>query len=101
MAEEGNPNNIQILGLQVDNYIRDSAALRQNVSGVSGAIVASSWTDVFQNMDLLRNHLLQHIAGPVLAHALPGDLPVAGASQPGGGVCVLLCTLHFTLCKLV
>jgi hypothetical protein len=54
-SEDGNPNNIRILGLQLDKYVapRDSQGMR----------AAGAWADALTNLPLLVEHMGQVGAG--------------------------------------
>ncbi|GFH09760.1 PI31_Prot_N domain-containing protein, partial [Haematococcus lacustris] len=63
-SEDLNPNNIQILGLQLENYVPETAA------GLKG----TDWTGIMTNMQGLEAFYLQHIVRPLLDGA--EDLPL-------------------------
>lgn len=57
-SEEGNQNNVCVLGLQLDNYVPDPTILKSN-----------SWEDVVQNQVKLSELFAAHITQPLTAQA--------------------------------
>lgn len=68
-TEEGNPENVQILGLQLDNYFPSTAGLKQG------------WGDSLLNEGKLIHFVLQHITVPLTAAAV--DAQTEAGATPG------------------
>mmetsp|Transcript_27634 Transcript_27634/g.70399 ORF Transcript_27634/g.70399 Transcript_27634/m.70399 type:complete len:240 (-) Transcript_27634:877-1596(-) len=66
-SEAGNPNNIQILGLQLDKYIPDASLLRK-----------TDWSDILHNEDALNEFMTKYVVGPLLDNA--EDVPPLAAT---------------------
>lgn len=57
-SEEHNPHNIQVLGLQLENYVPDASKLKSN-----------SWEGILANDDLLTHNFVTFVTKPLLENS--------------------------------